>query len=652
MARDERGFVDTQSNQKDFKDALVSKDAGPYLGTVKDVADPLRMGRLGVNIPALSFNKDPAKSNIVWCQYLSPFYGVKSLNAVSKTDPYSYQTTQQAYGMWAIPPDIDTTVLVIFAKGERNDDKAFWIGCVQDPLTNAQVPAYGSSKNSAVGVDTVGDMDTAGKKGLYGTDFLPIGEKNRIILDGDNIDNANQWKLPVNVLLSDQLLQQGLIDDRVRGTISSSARRETPSNVFGWSTPGKIRPDARTVPIGIKGAKVKVDRETGHSLVMDDGDENGTNQLTRLRTASGHQLLMHDTEGVVYIANGSGKSWIEMSAEGKVYIYAQDGFNMRSDGNFDLHSGGDINFHAKHNIKFTAEVDLVNNANFIMNVGEYGIVNSSQSGGISSYAKSGLTSHGAVQLHSASGSHHLKGARIDFNTDGTQQPAWGPSWLTSEAAGIITDTSQNDVNITVGAGQILEANTKKTKTTVPNLVTHEPFTRAPSGVFENISQWQDPVKWKELSETPGTLEYMAQQNRISDVEYIRELQFFTDQSKYVQDKGGKINNLIKNNIKKNIDLSKAKKLSDTFTSQYNKIFNVKSVMKNLSKDNLNQILTNKVVAGKFTSVASSLKGMVLGRTSANNLPPSMRGSLAGQITQVGAAIRNNITSAIGKFKFW
>ena len=267
---------------------------------------------------------------------------------------------------------------------------------------------------------------------------MPIGEKNRKLLEGDNIDNANQWKLPVNVLLSDQLLQQGLIDDRVRGTISSSARRETPSNVFGWSTPGKIRPDARTVPIGIKGAKVKVDRETGHSLVMDDGDENGTNQLTRLRTASGHQLLMHDTEGVVYIANGSGKSWIEMSAEGKVYIYAQDGFNMRSDGNFDLHSGGDINFHAKHNIKFTAEVDLVNNANFIMNVGEYGIVNSSQSGGISSYAKSGLTSHGAVQLHSASGSHHLKGARIDFNTDGTQQPAWGPSWLTSEAAGIIT----------------------------------------------------------------------------------------------------------------------------------------------------------------------------------------------------------------------
>ena len=62
-------------------------------------------------------------------------------------------------------------------------------------------------------------------------------------------------------------------------------------------------------------------------------------------------------------------------------------------------------------------------------------------------------------------------------------------------------------------GGVLEANTKKTKTTVPNLVTHEPFARAPSGIYETVSQWNDPVKWKELSQTPGTLEFMAQQNR-------------------------------------------------------------------------------------------------------------------------------------------
>ena len=143
-----------------------------------------------------------------------------------------------------------------------------------------------------------------------------------------------------------------------------------------------------------------VTRDAGHTFVMDDGDANRQNQLTRLRTSSGHQLLMHDTEGVVYLANGSGKSWLEMSSDGKVYIYAQDGFNLRADGNFDLHAGGDINFHSKNSIKFTAEGEIVNNANAILNLGSAGIFNTSQEGVISSFSKSGITSFtGGQQLH-------------------------------------------------------------------------------------------------------------------------------------------------------------------------------------------------------------------------------------------------------------
>ena len=114
---DSRGFTDSQDNQKDFNEKYIDNSPGPYIATVKTTADPLRMGRLGVNIPALTNTTDPKPAQIVWCNYLSPFYGVKSLKAVSKTDPYKFQTTQQSYGMWAVPPDIDTTVLVIFAKG-------------------------------------------------------------------------------------------------------------------------------------------------------------------------------------------------------------------------------------------------------------------------------------------------------------------------------------------------------------------------------------------------------------------------------------------------------------------------------------------------------------------------------------------------------
>lgn len=659
---DQRGFTDSFDNQKNFNEKYIDSDPGPYVGVVKTTVDPLRMGRLGVNIPALTNTNEPTPENIVWCQYLSPFYGAKSINATSKSDPNDYKATQHSYGFWAIPPDIDTEVLVIFAKGETTRRNAFWIGCVQQPLTNQQVPGYGASKFTEQASDRLDARERA-RSGQtnFGTDFLPVGEKNRRMVDNaSTIESALNFRYPVNDILAEQLLEQGLIQDDIRGTTSSSAKRESPSQVFGLNTPGRVRKDSRKLNIGLNKSTVRPDRYPGHSFVMDDGDANGNNQLTRIRTASGHQLLMHDTHGVVYIANGSGNSWIEMNSDGKVMIYAQDGFNLRSDGNFDLHSGGDINFHAKASIKFTAESEIVNNANFIMNVGENGVFTSSQKGSISTFGKAGITSFsGGQQLHGASGRIDLAGAQVHFNSVGASS-SWGPTWLNPQSAGIVYDESQNDVNLTVSKGTLLEANTKKNKTTVPNLVTHEPFTRAPSGIYETVSQWEDPVKWKELSKTPGTLEYLAQKNRESDVEYIKNLQFFTDQKKFLENqglievKGVDINNPneMLNSKVVNINSAKIKELSDRFTKDYNQIYNVKSVVSNLDTTDIKQILTSKVVAGKIVSVASRLTGTLLGRSSANNLPPSLRGSAAGRITQVATAFKQNFSkaaSAIGSF---
>jgi hypothetical protein len=206
----------------------------------------------------------------------------------------------------------------------------------------------------------------------------------------------------------------------------------------------------------------------------------------------------------------------------------------------------------------------------------------------------------------------------------------------------VIDESQNDVNITVGEGQVLEANTKKTKTSVPNLVTHEPFTRAPSAIIESVSQWQDPKEWARLSKTPGTLEFLAQQNRESDIQYIKELQYLADAKKYVADNGGTT-----------AAISKAKELSDRFTKQYNDIFKVKSVVENLSTKNLTEILTSKVTAGRITSVVSTLGqagSVLLGRTSARDIVRG--GGTVGRFTQVASIVRKGITTAIGKFKFW
>ena len=246
---DSRGFTDSQDNQKSFNEKYVDNDAGPYIATVKTTVDPLRMGRLGVNIPALTNTTNPKPSQITWCQYLSPFYGVKSLRTVSKTDPYSFKDTQQSYGMWAVPPDIDTTVLVIFAKGENQNANAFWMGCVQDPLTNQMVPGHGATNKTRVAGNNTDFAQS--KKDLYGTDVLPAGEKNRNMFDpGDTVASADKWNYPINDALAEQLQSQGLVQDTVRGTTTSSARRESPSRVFGWNTPGRIKEDSTPRNIG------------------------------------------------------------------------------------------------------------------------------------------------------------------------------------------------------------------------------------------------------------------------------------------------------------------------------------------------------------------------------------------------------------------
>ena len=509
------GFVDTHDNMKNFDQKFAGKDPGPYVGKVKFTNDPLRQGRLGVNIPDLSQTNDPAPDDCIWCQYLSPFYGAKSVEATNKSAPDDYKLTQHSYGMWFVPPDIDTEVLVIFAKGELSKKNAFWIGCVQQPLTNQQVPGYGASTFT----ELASDRSTARERGItanasgqtqdYGTDLLPVGERNRRLIEGAvSAESANSFRYPVNRILADQMSAQGLIQDPVRGTTTSSAKREAPSQVFGINTPGRIREDSRSLNIGPGGAPVRPDRNPGHSFVMDDGAEDGSNQLTRLRTASGHQILMHDTEGTVYIANGSGKAFIEMERDGTVSVFSDGGINMRTKQDFNLHSDRHVNFHAKGSLNFTAEQNVNLNGGFnVQTMAKNSILNSSQ-GDLRSYAATQITSFtSGTQLHGAGGNIDLAGAQVHMNSQGARS-GWGPSWLVPESDRVGIKVSGGDIGdaalIDIDSRKPLQGgkpNKIKNSTTVSDFVTHEPYTRTSSTAVRKryINQIMESIE----SENPG-----------------------------------------------------------------------------------------------------------------------------------------------------
>ena len=363
--------------------------AEPCLARVISHLDSTYMGSLEVQILRPGAGNDTSGSQVQQVKYMSPFFGTTSVEFV--TNQNDYNNTQKSYGMWFVPPDVGSLVVVIFI----NNDPArgYWIGCVPDENMNFMVPGIAATENSV----TAGKKDAAGKAGR-----VPVAEYNKL----ENVSNADPTKFkkpnhPLATVLGkqgnkngekgNQEDQDGLLLDDTRGITSSSARREVPSMVFGVSTPGPFDKSSgsKTGTIGKSDSKVPnapVSHLGGSSLVMDDGDaryvrkktaaeagpeyasvlegEKGDvtiphNELVRIRTRTGHQILLHNSEDLIYITNARGTTWIEMTSNGKIDIYAQDSISVHSETDINFTAKRDINFHAVNgNINLTAKMNL------------------------------------------------------------------------------------------------------------------------------------------------------------------------------------------------------------------------------------------------------------------------------------------------------
>ena len=105
--------------------------------------------------------------------------------------------------------------------------------------------------------------------------------------------------------------------------------------------------------------------------VLREGTTNATeieNELIRLRTRSGAQLLLHNTEGLAYIINNDGTAWIEFSKDGKIDIYAKDPVSVHTENDFNLRAERDINLEAGRNVNIKATNQYTEPADIAQNV--------------------------------------------------------------------------------------------------------------------------------------------------------------------------------------------------------------------------------------------------------------------------------------------
>lgn len=330
----------------------VPSEFGPFIGTVKNNVDPTRKGRLQVYIEQFGGENPNDESNWRTVNYASPFYGDigrmdESLrNSVAGTG--EFVGNKHTYGMWFTPPDIGTKVICVFIGG--SPDEGYYIACVPSPGLGHMLPAVGASNKY------VAPSDPNAKKYLSGASKVPVTEINDMNVSVIEDPRYYDQPKPVHEVLVSELFRQGLITDEIRGPISSSSHRESPSKVFGVSTPGppiyeggmsestiKAQLDAGSItPDQIK----VVGRRGGHTLVLDDGDIEGKDQLIRIRTAKGHQITMSDDGDSFYIIHANGQTWLELGKEGTVDVFSTNSVNVRTQGSINLHADKDVNISA------------------------------------------------------------------------------------------------------------------------------------------------------------------------------------------------------------------------------------------------------------------------------------------------------------------
>ena len=402
---------------------------GPFIGIVTNNVDATRSGRLQVYIDAFNetvqagADRGTPKLNdpTLWTtiNYCPPFYGSTPFSGTSTGTGGYAPGNRQSYGMWFTPPDIGVSVLCFFANGDRS--QGYYLGVVPEQGINHMIPAIGAVKNYVVNNNTQNVT-------FANVAQLPVTEINDA---NPGINNSPRYfaePKPVHSVQAAIFFQQGLDTDPIRGPITSSSQRESPSTVYGISTPGTAIYQGGMNPTTIRGQLERgeinpqdvavIGRKGGHTFVMDDGDLDGNDALIRIRTAKGHQITMSDNGDCFYITNANGQTWIELGKEGTVDIFSTNSVNIRTQGTINMHADKDINIWAggTFNLRSQGDMHIETPKSMALNA----------TAELSVYSKStvGIRSDGTLGLQSntgnwnSSGTLNLQGSTINLNGGG------------------------------------------------------------------------------------------------------------------------------------------------------------------------------------------------------------------------------------------
>ena len=453
----------------------VPAEFGPFYGIVKNTTDSIRSGRIQVYIDAFSNGGENEPSKWITVSYMPQFFGSTPYNPAKQGVGSYIDGNSNSYGMWFTPPDVGITVLCVFVNGDRS--QGYYIGTAPDQSIGHMVPAVGSAP---VRTQVIAENENQAAY-FKGAEQLPVVEINTNNLAFEENARFFDAPKPIQSVVAETMFRQGLIKDPQRGPISSSSQRESPSAVFGVSTPGpavyqggmKLGEIQRKVQAGeLKPQDLNViGRVGGHSIVMDDGDTDGNTRLIRFRTTAGHQITMSDSGDFFYITHANGLAWFELGAQGTLDVYATNSINLRTRGDINLHADRDINMYAGGSIKAKAVENITLQADADLTA----IAQQN----LKLYSKNyiGVKADGSLALQSATGSW-AGGSALIFEAGGIDLN--GPAASTVSAPNNLTVTKLDDTTFSSATGWTVE--TGGLESIVTRAPTHEPYPYHNKGV--------------------------------------------------------------------------------------------------------------------------------------------------------------------------
>ena len=456
-------------------------EMGPFIGTVMNNVDSARTGQLQVYIEQFG-GADPTNDNLWrYVNYCPPFYGCTPPGHNNGTGSF-VAGNPQSYGMWFTPPDVGVQVLCFFVGGDPS--AGYYVGCIPSQGITHMIPAIGSVDKSQAATQ---NADQASY--FAGSSRLPVTEINNSNLKiADNPKYFDQQK-PVHSFVAGVLFQQGLINDEVRGSIGSTSQRESPSNCYGISTPGRAiyqgglgaqGGDASITSKSLSNTQLAatnvIGRRGGHSFVMDDGDLQGNDNLIRIRTSKGHQITMSDDGNCFYICHANGQAWIELGQEGTLDVYATNSINLRTQGTLNLHADQDINMFSGGNLNIKST-----NATTIQSESDLSLSNKGQlslfsQGGI------GIKAIGTLAISSQLGSWATS-STLSFNGEKIQLNS-GQIIEVDTPAGLTTYIQPNTEFNTTTGWVVSPSGTESIVTRAP---THEPYPYHNMGIANSVN---------------------------------------------------------------------------------------------------------------------------------------------------------------------